>query len=385
MDLRPGWSGRRRVASLALLLFSLAVSTPARAQQPTRIVSPQVNADRSVTFRFRDPNAKEVVVALEGREKPLPMQKDDQGVWSVTTDPLEPDFYGYSLVPDGVALIDPSNHLMKPNLLFTQSMVHVAGSAALPWEVKEVPHGEVHHHFFKSAIVGDYRDFYVYTPPDYNPRSRKKYPVLYLLHGYSDDASAWTAVGQANVILDNLISSGLVKPMLVVMPLGYGDLEMLTRGFGAFRDVELRQRSFNRFRDSLLNEVMPAVEREYHVSKKRQDRAIAGLSMGGAESLFVGLNNLDRFAWVGAFSSGGLSDDFAKDFPGLDSSANDQLRLLWISCGREDRLMEFNRKLRDWLKSKRVQFTPVETPGMHTWMVWRRNLADFTQLLFQSQ
>lgn len=385
MDSRVGWLGLRRVAGLSLLLFSRAILSPGWAQQPARIVSPEVTTDLRVTFRFRDPNAKEVVVALEGREKPLPMQKDDQGLWSVTTEPLEPDYYGYSFVADGVALIDPSNHLMKPNLLFTQSMVHVPGSAALPWEVNDVPHGEVHHHFFKSAIVGDYRDFYVYTPPDYSPRARKRYPVLYLLHGYSDDASAWTAVGQANVIFDTLIARGKVKPMLVVMPLGYGDLEMLARGFGAFRDADLRQRSFNRFRDSLLNEVMPAVEHAYHVSKKRQDRAIAGLSMGGAESLFVGLNNLDRFAWIGAFSSGGLSDDFNKDFPGLDSSANAQLRALWISCGKEDRLIEFNRKLRDWLRSKGVQFTPIETPGMHTWMVWRRNLADFTQLLFQSK
>ena len=385
MDSRLGWLGRRRVASLSLLLFSLATLSPGWAQQPARIVSPEVSTDLRVTFRFRDPNAKEVVVALEGREKPLAMQKDDQGLWSVTTEPLVPDYYGYSFVADSVALIDPSNHLMKPNLLFTQSMVHVPGSAALPWEVNDVPHGEVHHHFFKSAIVGDYRDFCVYTPPDYNPRARKKYPVLYLLHGYSDDASAWTAVGQANVILDTLIARGKVKPMLVVMPLGYGDLEMLARGFGAFRDQDLRQRNFNRFRDSLLNEVMPAVEHGYHVSKKRQDRAIAGLSMGGAESLFVGLNNLDRFAWVGAFSSGGLSDDFNKDFPGLDSSANAQLRALWISCGKEDRLLEFNQKLRAWLQSKGVQFTPIETPGMHTWMVWRRNLANFASLLFQSK
>ncbi len=385
MDLRPGWLARRRVASLSLLLFFFPVLNPELAQQPARIVSPEVDADQRVTFRFRDPNAKEVVVALEGREKPLPMQKDDQGLWSVTTDPLAPDFYGYTFVADGVALIDPSNHLLKPNLLFTQSMVHVPGSAALPWEVNDVPRGEVRHHFFKSGIVGDYRDYYVYTPPDYSPRSRKKYPVLYLLHGYSDDASAWTAVGRANVILDNLIARGKVKPMLVVMPLGYGDLEMLSRGFGAFRDVALRQRNYDRFRDSLLKEVMPAVEHAYHVSKRRQDRAIAGLSMGGAESLYVGLNNLDRFAWVGAFSSGGLGDDFNKDFPGLDSSANAQLRVLWISCGREDRLIDFNRKLRAWLQSKGVQFSPIETPGMHTWMVWRSNLAEFAQLLFQSK
>lgn len=382
---RPEGRGRRSAAILSLSIFLLVTAIPGFAQIPARIVSPEVGADQRVTFRFRAPNAKEVAVALEGREKHLPMEKDDQGVWSVATDPLEPDYYGYSIVADGVSLIDPSNSLMKPNLLFTQSMVHVPGPATLPWEISDVPHGEIHHHFFKSAIVGDNRDFYVYTPPDYNPRARKKYPVLYLLHGYSDDASGWTAVGRANVILDNLLAQGKVKPMLVVMPLGYGDLEMLARGFGAFRDVELRQRSFDRFRNSLLNEVLPAVERAYAVSKDRRDRAIAGLSMGGAESLYVGLSNLDRFAYVGAFSSGGLSDDYAKDFPGLDAGANTQLRVLWIACGQQDRLLEFNQKLRAWLESKGIHFTPIETPGMHTWRVWRRNLANFAPLLFQSK
>ena len=132
-------------------------------------------------------------------------------------------------------------------------------------------------------------------------------------------------------------------------------------------------------------EVVPEVERTYRVSRDRSSRAIAGLSMGGAESLHVGLNALNRFAWIGAFSSGGLGEDFYAVFPALDSKANEQLRLLWISCGKEDRLIDANRKFLDWLKSKGIRHTGLETPGAHTWMVWRRNLAEFASLLFQEK
>jgi enterochelin esterase family protein len=251
--------------------------------------------------------------------------------------------------------------------------------------INDVPHGIVHRHLYKSRVVGDQRDFYVYTPPDYDPNGRTRYPVLYLLHGYSDDASGWTAVGRAHVILDNLIAQRKAKPMLLVMPLGYGAPEIVQPNFAGFRDPNLRQRNFDRFRDALLTEVIPQVEKSYRVSKDRGARAIAGLSMGGAESLFVGLNALDRFAWVGAFSSGGLSDDFNAAFPALDSKANGQLRLLWIACGTEDRLIDTSRRFRDWLKTKEVRNTGLETPGAHTWMVWRRYLAAFAPLLFQDR
>ena len=310
------------------------------------------------------------------------MQKGEDGVWSVTSEPLAPDFYGYAFVADGVHLIDPSNPLLKPNLLNTTSQVHVPGPASVPWEIGDVPHGEVHHHFYKSAVVGDQRDFYVYTPPGYDARGKQTYPVLYLLHGFSDDASGWTAVGRANAILDNLIAQGKAKPMLVVMPLGYGAPEILRGGFGAFRNTELRDRNFAKFSEALLREVLPRVESAYLVNKSQNARAIAGLSMGGSESLLTGLNNVDKFAWIGAFSSGGLPEDFEKDFPGLDAKANQQLKLLWIACGVDDHLIDFNRRLRAWLEAKGVHKVDVETPGAHTWMVWRRNLAAFAPLLF---
>src|SRR5258708_6128877 len=271
---------------------AVAFASAAFAQTPPApVVSPEVHPDNRVTFRFRAPNAKEAKLSMEGTSKDLTMQKDEQGggkdltwrkgeqgVGSVTLEPLSLGCYGYAFVADGVQLIDPSNPLVKPNLLNTTSQVHVRGRD-IPWEVGEVPHGEVHHHFYKSAVVGDQRDFYVYTPPGYDPRGKQTYPGLYLLHGFSDDASGWTPVGRAHGILDHLIPQGKTKPMLVVMPLGYGAPEILRGGFGAFRDAELRDRNYAKFSEALLREVLPRVEAAYLVNKDRNSRAIAGLSM----------------------------------------------------------------------------------------------------------
>jgi enterochelin esterase-like enzyme len=370
---------------LLFCLLGFAAAQPVKAPPPTPhqpLVSPQLHADGTVTFRFRAPNAQEVKLDREGAESQA-MQKDDQGVWSVTTPPLVPDYYGYSFIADGVSLADPSNPSLKPNLLSTESEVHVPGPASLPWELNDIAHGEVHHHFYKSAVANDERDYYVYTPPGYESSPQKKYPVLYLLHGYSDDASGWTAVGRANVILDNLIAQGKAKAMIIVMPLGYGTMEMIQHSWSAWGQAELRDANFKKFTEALLTEVMPQVENEYRITQDRNARAIAGLSMGGSESLLTGLNHLDRFSWIGAFSSGGIPEDFTKDFPALDARANPQLHLLWIACGTEDHLITLNRSLREWLKLKGVEHTDIETPGMHTWMLWRRNLAEFAQLLFR--
>ena len=358
-------------AVLLLLTFSAWAQTP-----PTPIVSPEVHDDHTVTFRLRAPNAKVVNLSLEGA-KPAAMQQDNE-IWTYTSSALEPDIYGYTFNVDGVGMMDPNNSLMKPNLISNSSAVHIAGPG-LPWEVTDVPHGEVRHHFYKSGLIGDNRDFYVYTPPGYNA-GNAKYPVLYLLHGYSDDASGWSAVGHANIILDNLIAEKKARPMIVVMPLGYGPVDAVIP-----RSVKVDNFRVNlvKFRETLLDEVIPQVEKEYRVEKRRDMRAIAGLSMGGAESLYTGLNNLDKFAYVASFSAGGMGEDYDVLFPKLDQSANKDLKLLWIACGTEDRLIATNRKFRDLLSAKYVRFTPIETPGMHTWMVWRRNLATLAPLLFQ--
>jgi enterochelin esterase-like enzyme len=353
------------------------------SDSPQRLASPEVSPDGRVTFRLRAPAAGQVALHLEGTD-PSAMVRDGHGVWSLTTAPLEPDYYGYAFVADDVSVLDPGNSALKPNLLGSQNIVHVPGPATLPWETGNVPRGTVHRHFYRSAIVGDDRDFYVYTPPGYDPARRAPYPVAYLLHGFSDDASGWVAVGRANVILDNLIARGEAVPMLVVMPLGYGAPEILAGGFAGFgKDHALRKRNFERFKATLLAEVLPAVESTYRAATDRRSRAIVGLSMGGAESLYVGLNDVDRFAWVGSFSAGGLSEPFDEYFPGLQSEEGKQLELLFISCGLDDHLVEGHRKLLAWLTAKGVPYVQQETPGAHTWMVWRRNLVTFARSLFR--
>jgi enterochelin esterase family protein len=361
------------------MLSALALVTPVFAQNGP---SPEVLPDGRVTFRLKAPDARAVRVQCESLPDAA-MAKDDQGVWSFTTAALEPDYYGYSFLVDGVRAIDLGNPLLKYNLLSTESQVHVPGPATLPWELNDVPHGVIHRHFYHSATAGDDRAYFVYTPPGYKPSARARYPVLYLLHGYSDDATAWWSVGQANVILDNLIARGEAKPMVVVMPLGYGTMEVVQRGWSRVREPDLWQRNMSLFRSTLLEEVLPQVESNYHVSKKRTERAIAGLSMGGAESLTIGLNALDRFAWIGAFSSGGLNTNFSTAFPALNAASHERLRLLWISCGKDDRLVEPNRQFVQWLESKDVRCTWTEVPGVHSWRVWRRNLATLTPLLFR--
>jgi enterochelin esterase family protein len=363
------------------VVLVMTVATTASAQV---LVSPEVHADKRVTFRLRAPNAKEVVLRCEGT-KGGAMQKDAQGVWSITTEPMPPDIYAYSFSVDGLKVIDPANPLLKYNLLNTDSQVHVPGSATLAWEINDVPHGVLHRHLYRSAIVGDERPFVVYTPPGYDPAAAQLYPVLYLLHGYSDAEDAWTSVGRANIILDNLIARGQAKPMLIVMPLGYGNKEVIANGWAGLRNNAVWMDSIMKFRDALLTEVIPQVEKAYRVNPDANSRAIAGLSMGGTQSLMTGLNAPDRFAWIGAFSSGGLPQDFAGPFSTVNESLNSRVRLLWIGCGRQDGLVGINQKLVEWLKSRNVKLTWVETPGTHSFTLWRRYLAEFTPLLFQAK
>jgi enterochelin esterase-like enzyme len=396
--LRPLKSARsifhRDFLCLFLLTIGLAVSAQAQqtaaSQDPPQLPqTPEVHADHSVTFYLYDPGAKQVELSIDGHAGGLPMTKDDQGVWSVTVPAMQPDLYDYLFVADGVAILDPSNAEVNPNLRSPSNVFEVRGAQPELWDVQDVPHGIVHQHFYKSAIVGDQRDYLVYTPPSYNPRGHKKYPVLYLLHGYTDDARGWTALGRANVILDNLIAEGKAKPMIVVMPLGYGAPEIVMGPRAEFRGPALRKKNSDLFTQSLLTELIPQVQSMYTVSKKREDRAIAGLSMGGAESLLTGLNHIDTFAWVGSFSAGGLDPNYAQDFPALNTASAARLRLLWVACGKDDRytgktpLITANRQFVAWLQSNNIPVTFVETPGMHEWPVWRKNLVQFSQLLFQ--
>ncbi len=384
--------------------------------------SPEVSSDGRVTFRLRAPNAKEVFVTGVGQR--LAMQKNEQGVWTATTEPLKPDMYTYSFSVDGATFNDPGNPLFKTSYAGGgQSLVHVPGPVS--WEpAPGVPRGAITRHFYHSAVANDDRDFWVYTPAGYDPKRREAYPVLYLLHGLGDDAYAWISTGAANVILDNLIAQGKARPMVMVNPLGYGNAGGPSTAMAA--DM------LPNYARTLLEEVMPQVEKAYNVSKDHNQHAIAGLSMGGAEATFVGLNHLDKFAWIGSFSGayvmwpgasagrgaapaaaptaaapsappaaapgapaagrgrgGTQSLDPAaipKNFPNLDAKSNSQIRLLWIACGTADGLIGVNHQFEEFLKSRDVKFTQLEVPDVgHVWPLWRQNLTELAPLLFQSR
>lgn len=263
-------------------------------------------------------------------------------------------------------------------------MAYVPGPSNLSWELNDVPHGVLSQHFFKSKLVGDDRDMRVYTPPGYNPNRKKPYPVLYLFHGLTDETSAWTTAGRENIIMDNLIARGEAKPIIIINTLGYGAPEMLNPGAGE-RIKEAYKRNEELFISSLLKEVVPMVEGLYNVGKTKKYRAVAELSMGGAQSLDAGLNHADVFDYVGSFSPAVilLDPDYNKAFPELNASINTKLKLVWIAIGKDDFLVQSDRKFIDWLKSKDIKFQYKETEGVHSYQVWRRYLTEFAPLLFK--
>jgi enterochelin esterase-like enzyme len=345
------------------------------------------------------------------------MQKDATGVWSATTAPLRPDLYAYSFDVDGVSILDPSNTRLRPSYRrIGQSAVLVPGD--MPWTpLPNVPRGVVSRHVFQSRIANDERDFFVYTQPNYDPKRRQPYPVLILQHGLGDEANAWIDVGGANVTLDTLINQGKAVPMIMVNTHGYGTA-------AGPADVD-RLDMLPTYIRILLEEVLPQVEKQYNVSTQRTDRAIAGLSMGGAEAMYGGLNNLDKFAWLGSFSgafnlwpltrparetapqgtgatatpgpvpdaapAGGrprftlVESQLPAQFPKLDAKSNAQIKLLWIACGTADAgALPTNRQFKKYLDSKGVKVTYTETPDIgHVWPFWRLSLAEFAPLLFR--
>ncbi|RYD69543.1 MAG: esterase [Verrucomicrobiaceae bacterium] len=245
--------------------------------------STEVNPDRTVTFRYRDAAAAKVVLNLEG-SPPIDMAKGENGIWTATTKPLEPDYYGYSFLVDNDTRLDTRNPNFKPNLIWQSNLLLVPGNGV--WETRNVPHGTLHRHYYHSLLIGDERDMVVYTPPGYKATDAKKYPVLYLLHGFSDTSIGWTEVGKAHVILDNLIAEKKAAPMVVVMPLGYG-LPNFHNGKATMPGQDFWKSNVEIFSKALMTEVLPMVEKEYRISTRSTDRAIAGLSMGGLQTLNV--------------------------------------------------------------------------------------------------
>lgn len=371
---------------LLILCIAMSFTASAMSQSSTRafkqVRSPEVSADRRVTFRHFAPNAKKVLLARESAA-PAEMAKDEKGIWSFTTAPLEPDFYNYYFMVDGVQAADPANELMKTVVTGgIESILHVPGPTNLSWEENDVPHGVIHRHRYRSKTLGEYREFLVYTPPNFDPKAT--YPTLYLLHGVMEDQNGWTASGRAHVILDNLIAQKKAKPMLIVMPLSYGFANAPDRVGDVLTGKANHREDFARLGQTIFNEIMPAVENGYRASKKREDRAIAGLSMGGAQALYFGLNHADRFGSAATFSAafvmyGGKHEDW---FPNVGKA---KLPSLTIACGAEDFLAGSNRAMKRWLSENKVSFQDIETPGAHTWQVWRRNLESYALTLFQKR
>jgi enterochelin esterase-like enzyme len=368
-------------------LFVGAVALPlaAAAQQPA-LNSHEVNADRSVTFRYYGPTARKVTIGLDYDHHRVALTRGAGGVWTLTTLPLQPALHTYGLQVDGTPILDPLNPSVDPNYTFLANEVTVPGPPQ-PWDPADVPHGAVHHHLYSTAVIlglpGNVEDYYVYTPPGYDARAGRLYPVLYLLHGWSAAADSWSHEGKANLILDNLIAQGQAVPMIVVMPLGYGDLTFVTGGFGQWDDEAAVGRNLRLFSSALLTEIVPQVEAGYRVSATREDRAIAGLSMGGGESLVLGLDHPDTFAWIGGFSSALPQGNFERMFPNLKPGRAP--RLLWVACGVQDDLIEPNRRCVAWLRTQALRPVAIETPGIHNWPVWRDDLIQFAPLLFRRE
>jgi enterochelin esterase family protein len=369
--------------------------------QAPAFTSPEILPDRRIAFRLFAPDA--TTVTLRGGDIPqaaradLKFVKAENGVWEATTGVVEPGAYRYVFVVNGVGVIDPRNTAISESNATTWSVASVAGSDVM--DTKSVPHGAVAEVHYQSSALGRTRRMHVYTPPGYEAGTAK-YPVFYLLHGAGDCDDSWTSVGRANFILDNLIASGKAKPMIVVMPAGHTNAGGGGRGAAPAGGPPPR----DEFGEDFLKDVMPYVEKNYRVIADRAHRAIAGLSMGGGQTLNIGIPNLQKFAYIGVYSSslaggGGRGRGAAPadgtppppfgaaweqtNLAALDNAAAKKgLKLFWFATGVDDGVIANTRLTVELLKKH--GFTPVlkETPGGHTWLNWRNYLIEFAPQLF---
>jgi enterochelin esterase-like enzyme len=358
-----------------LIIGGLVAVACAGAEQ---VKSPDIAPDGHVTLRLLAPKASDVSVSGEFLDGSKALQKDEKGMWSVTVGPIEPEIYNYNFTIDGVRTLDPNNASVKsgstPGTI--SSILYVRGDAPAFYEGQPVPHGEIRTNWYESKSVNVMRRLTVYTPPGYDRNQQAKYPVLYLFHGANADETAWTRLGRMNLILDNLLAAGKAKPFVVVMPFGYGTPP----------DVIPPGNSSALFTRDLLEDVMPYVEKQFRVYADRDHRAIVGLSMGGGQSLGIGLSHLDLFSYVAGFSPALRPAEFSKTFAGIagdPKGVNQKLKLLWIGCGKQDGLFGNSKAFSDFLNEHQVKHTFRETSGAHTWMVWRRYLNEVAPLLFQ--
>jgi enterochelin esterase family protein len=381
-----------QISCFGLMAVALSAQEPARqTPRPTSpnatLKSVEVLPDKRVVFRIYAPKAQEVSLSGEwitqGRGTGGKLEKDEQGVWSITVGPLVPDFYTYDFSVDGVHTIDPKNPIVKPGLTGLNSMFELPGDEEQYESTQNVPHGEVRTAWYESKALDTMRSMHVYTPPGYET-GNAKYPVMYLLHGSGDDDAGWSTVGRAGFILDNLIAAKKAKPMIVVMPNGSMPRPPGERGAGAAAGT------MEKFTDELLQNVMPYVEKHYRVAANRENRAIAGLSMGGNQTLRVGPANVDKFAYIGVWSAGvreAGTADFEKNagkFFEKPEQTNKMVKLFWIGVGAKDQGMYAgSQNLITILKSHGITYEYHESEGAHTWINWRHYLCDYAQLLFR--
>jgi len=359
-----------------ILLMSLNVF----AQFGPGIKSPVVNDDSGVTFSIKAPDAKKVSLSFQMEN--YPMKKDAEGVWSVTVGPVDPEGYTYAFTVDGLKVLDPANPQMQIGQAPSWSLVTVPGNPPRFYEMQDVPHGTIHIHKYYSTTQEVNRELYVYTPPGYN--ANKKYPVLNLRHGGGDNETAWYVVGDAANILDNLLAEGKIVPMIVVMT--NGNVEKQTEG-GAYGEEGITIMA-----NELFTDVIPLIEKEYKVYTDQHHCAMAGLSMGGGQSFYIGLKNVDQFDWIGSFSSGifggisGVEFDAEKQVPGILTKSDDfnkELKLFYLSCGEQDPRLEHTNKVVDQFKENKLNVVYETFGGTHEWKVWRHSLRNFLQLLFK--
>jgi enterochelin esterase-like enzyme len=344
---------------------------------PPAVRSPEVHPDGRVTFRLRAPKATEVTVTGEFiiGAKPQPMTKDAQGVWSVTLGPFEPENYEYDFSVDGVQTIDPRNPYVKYNRApaAISSLVDIRGASPRFFDVKPVPHGTVEIRQYESKVTSSTHRIHVYTPPGYDRMSRL--PVLYLLHGADGEDSVWTAFGKVNVILDNLLAEKKIQPMVVVMPNGYA------YGWESGVAADKQQADFEKL---LIGDLIPWVQANYRVSTDRKQRALAGLSRGGGQTVTIGLRHLDTFSRLGVFSAGNSNpQENLKDVVANLPKVKSQLDLLWVKAGNEDFALPGARRFSEFMTANGVTHTLKTMPGEHTWIVWRNCLNEFAPLLWK--
>jgi enterochelin esterase family protein len=377
----------RTLLFTALCIPSFLIAQPAaggrggRGPQLPPIVSCEVKQDRTVTFRLRAPDATDVKVGGDFIQGPQQMTKQEDGVWDVTLGPLNPAIYSYTFRVNGVSVLDPVNPMIKAGERTSESMFEVPvdqGAKAAPYDLQNVPHGTIHVNYYDSKSLGAARRIDVYTPPGYESE-KGTYPVLYLLHGSGDTEAGWTTIGRANLILDNLIAAKKAKPMIVVMPYGRARPDVYLAPFATANTQP------DAFANDLLKDVIPMVEKFYRISGKPDQRAIAGLSMGGGQVLQIGLHNLDEFHFIGAFSAALRTQSMEEQYKEVLNDAagtNKRLKVFYIACGKTDSLFEPAQAFDETLTKHEIKHTFVPSEEGHVWRNWRNYLADFAPLLF---